>query len=164
MLPSPTLTAMTPAVHALEAAGASFRIVEYPHDPATDDYGQEAADATGVDGSQIFKTLLAELPDGELVVGVLPVVCRLDLKALARAAGAKKATMTDPATAERRTGYVVGGISPFGQRQSHRTYVDESAELYDEVYVSGGRRGLEVVVSPGTLTEVLGAVFADLTG
>jgi Cys-tRNA(Pro)/Cys-tRNA(Cys) deacylase len=155
---------MTPATLALEAAGQRFRTVEYDHDPAVTDYGQEAADATGVDSSQIFKTLLAELSDGEIVVAVVPVVCLLDLKALARAAGAKKATMADPALAERRTGYVVGGISPFGQRQHHRCFVDESAELYDEVYVSGGRRGLEVVVAPAAFGAVLEATFADLTG
>lgn len=156
--------AMTPAVVALEQSGVDFRVVEYDHDPANENYGQEAATATGVDGSQIFKTLLAELPDGEIVVGVVPIVSLLDLKALARAAGSKKATMTDATTAERRTGYVVGGISPFGQRQRHRTFVDESAELYEEVYVSGGRRGLEVVVPPQAFATLLHAPFVDLTG
>lgn len=155
---------MTPAVVALELSKQRFRTIEYMHDPANENYGQEAADATGVDGSQIFKTLLAELSDGEIVVGVLPIVCQLDLKAIARAAGAKRASMADPALAERRTGYVVGGISPFGQRQRHRTFVDESAELYDEVYVSGGRRGLEVVVPPASFVELLDADFANLTG
>lgn len=155
---------MTPAVLALEAAGIDFRIVEYDHDPAADSYGDEAARATGAEPSQIFKTLLAGLPDGEIVVGVVPVVSLLDLKAIARAAGAKKATMADPAVAERRTGYVVGGISPFGQRQRHRTFVDESAELWDEVYVSGGRRGLEVVIPSAAFVRLLDATFADLTG
>lgn len=155
---------MTPAVLALEASGLDFRIVEYEHDPDADSYGDEAAEATGADPSQIFKTLLAELPDGELVVGVVPVVSSLDLKAIARAAGAKKAAMAEPAAAERRTGYVVGGISPFGQRQRHRTFVDESAELWDEIYVSGGRRGLEVVVTSDAFTGLLDAAFVDLTG
>jgi Cys-tRNA(Pro)/Cys-tRNA(Cys) deacylase len=154
---------MTPATRALDSAGIGYRTVEYHHDPDTDNYGDEAAAATGVDGSQIFKTLLAELPDGELVVGVVPVVCLLDLKTIAKAAGAKRATMADRAVAERRTGYVVGGISPFGQRQQHRTFVDESAQLYDEVYVSGGRRGLEIVVGPDVFGHILGATFADLT-
>lgn len=154
---------MTPATSALSAAGIEFRVVEYDHDPTNSDFGAEAVAGTGVDGSQVFKTLLAELPDGEIVVAVVPVVCLLDLKGLARAAGAKRAIMADPTLAERRTGYVVGGISPFGQRQRHRTFVDESAELYDEVYVSGGRRGLEVVVAPSTFSSVLDAGFADLT-
>ncbi len=155
---------MTPAVVALEAASQRFRVVEYDHDPAAESYGDEAAEATGADPSQIFKTLLAELPDGEIVVSVVPVTCMLDLKAVARAAGAKKATMADPTVAERRTGYVVGGISPFGQRQRHRTFVDESVELFDEVYVSGGRRGLEVVVEPTAFVDLLDAAFTDLTG
>ncbi len=154
---------MTPACVALGEAGVEHRLVEYDHDPTTSSYGEEAATATGVDGSRVFKTLLAELPDGEMVVAVLPVVCQLNLKALARAAGAKKAVMADPATAERRTGYVVGGISPFGQRQHHRTFVDETAELYEDVYVSGGRRGLEVVVPPGAFVKLLGAAFSDLS-
>ncbi len=112
----------------------------------------------------MFKTLVAELDTGELVVGVVPVTCRLDLKAIARAAGARRATLADVASAERRTGYVAGGISPFGQRMRHRTFVDESAELWERVHVSGGRRGMEVVVEPGTFADVLGAVFCDLTG
>ncbi len=154
---------MTPAVDALERAGRPFRIVQYDHDPGTANYGAAASAALGVDGSQIFKTLLAAVPDGELVVAVIPTVSQLDLKALARAAGAKSARMGDPALVERRTGYVVGGISPFGQRQHHRCFVDESAGLYDEVYVSGGRRGLEVVVAPATFVSMLDALFADLT-
>lgn len=154
---------MTPAVRQLEAAGAAFRVVEYDHDPEAASYGEEAAEALGVDGSRVFKTLLAETDTGELVVGIVPVVCMLDLKSLARAAGAKRASMADPAVAERRTGYVVGGISPFGQRQRHRTFLDESAELWDEIHVSGGRRGMEVVVAPGTLVSILDAGVADLT-
>lgn len=155
---------MTPAVAELERCGAAFEIVTYDHDPAAASYGTEAAEALGVDGSEVFKTLVAELDTGELVVGVVPVICQLDLKAIARAAGAKKATLADVASAERRTGYVAGGISPFGQRMRHRTFVDESAELWDRVHVSGGRRGMEVVVEPGTFVRVLDAVFCDLTG
>ena len=155
---------MTPAVVALEQAGAAFDIVTYDHDPTAASFGAEAAEALGVDGSEVFKTLVAELDTGELVVGVVPVTCRLDLKAIARAAGAKRAILADVAAAERRTGYVAGGISPFGQRTRLRTFVDESAELWERVHVSGGRRGMEVVVEPGTFAEVLYAVFCDLTG
>jgi len=155
---------MTPAVIELELCGASFEIVTYDHDPAAASYGAEAAEALGVDGSEVFKTLVAELDTGELVVGVVPVSCQLDLKAIARAAGAKKAMLAGVALAERRTGYVAGGISPFGQRMRHRTFVDESAELWDRVHVSGGRRGMEVVIEPGTFAQVLDAVFCDLTG
>src|SRR6056297_1329815 len=116
---------MTPAVVELERSGASFEIVTYDHDPAAASFGTEAAEALGIDGSEVFKTLVAELDTGELVVGVIPVICQLDLKAIARVAGAKKATLADVASAERRTGYVAGGISPFGQRTRHRTFVDE---------------------------------------
>ena len=155
---------MTPATVQLDKAGVAYETVEYDHDPDTGDYGQEAVDALGVDGSLVFKTLVAELDSAELVVAVLPVLCLLDLKALARAAGAKKAAMATPTVAERRTGYVVGGISPFGQRQRQRTFVDESALLYDRIHVSGGRRGLEVVVAPAAFETVLDATFADLRG
>lgn len=141
----------------------AFRLVEYEHRTDAASYGLEAAEATGVDGSQIFKTLLASLDDGEIVVGVVPVVCQLDLKALARVAGSKRAAMASAEVAERRTGYVVGGISPFGQRRRHRTFVDESASLHPEIYVSGGRRGLEIIVDPNVFEDLLGAAFADLT-
>lgn len=155
---------MTPAVVALERCGAAFEVVTYDHDPAAASYGAEAAEALGVDPSEVFKTLVAELDTGELVVGVVPVICRLDLKAIARAAGARKASLADVALAERRTGYVAGGISPFGQRMRHRTFVDESAELWERIHVSGGRRGMEVVVDPTAFVDVLDAVFCDLTG
>ncbi len=154
---------MTPAVAELERAGVTFEVVTYDHDPATTGYGAEAAEALGLDGSEVFKTLVAALDTGELVVGVVPVICQLDLKSIARAAGAKRATLAEVAVAERRTGYVAGGISPFGQRMRHRTFVDESAELWETIHVSGGRRGMEVVVEPATFAEVLDAVFCDLT-
>jgi len=154
---------VTPAVRQLEGAGVALEIAEYDHDPDHVSYGTEAAEALGVDGSRVFKTLVVTVDNGELVVGVIPVVCLLDLKAVARAASAKKATMAEIAIAERRTGYVAGGISPFGQRNRHRTFVDESAELWDTVYVSGGRRGLEVVVPPAAFVELLQATFCDLT-
>ena len=155
---------MTPATVQLDKAGVAYETVDYDHDPSIDDYGQEAVDALGVDGSLVFKTVVAELGVAEIVVAVLPVVCLLDLKALARAARAKKAALASTTVAERRTGYVVGGISPFGQRQRHRTFVDESALLYERIHVSAGRRGLEVVVAPAAFETVLDATFADLTG
>lgn len=155
---------MTPAVDALEAAGLEFSVVEYDHDPANRNYGDEAAAETGAEPSQIFKTLLAVLSDGEIVVAVVPVTQMLDLKAAAKAAGAKKATLADQIVAQRRTGYVVGGISPFGQKQRHRTFVDNSAQLFESIFVSGGRRGLEVAVEPKAFVELLDATFVDLGG
>lgn len=151
----------TPATAALAAAGVVHAVHTYEHDPATASYGLEAAEALGVEADRIFKTLLADTGD-ELVVGVVPVTTQLDLKALAAAVGARRVAMAEPAVAERRTGYVVGGISPIGQKNRHRTVIDETAELWDTVYVSGGRRGLEVELAPADLVEVIGATLADI--
>jgi Cys-tRNA(Pro)/Cys-tRNA(Cys) deacylase len=131
------------------------------HDPAVTDFGREAADALGVEPDRVFKTLLADV-DGRLVVGIVPVSGKLDLKALAAAAGGKKAVMADAALAERRTGYIVGGISPIGQKTRHETVLDETAELWDTVFVSGGRRGLDLELTPADLIRATSAVVADI--
>jgi Cys-tRNA(Pro)/Cys-tRNA(Cys) deacylase len=125
------------------------------------DFGREAADALGVEPDRVFKTLLADV-DGRLVVGIVPVTGKLDLKALAAAVGGKKAVMADPAAAERRTGYIVGGISPIGQKTRHETVLDETAELWDTVFVSGGRRGLDLELTPADLIRATTAVVADI--
>lgn len=151
----------TPATIALARAGVVFTAHPYAHDPSADSFGMEAAAALGVDAERVFKTLLADA-GGELVVGVVPVISRLDLKALAAAVGAKRAVMADPAVAERRTGYVVGGISPIGQKTAHRTVVDETVELFDTVFVSGGRRGFDIELSPDDLVRLTGAIVADI--
>ena len=131
------------------------------HDPAVTGFGREAAEALGVEADRVFKTLLADV-DGRLVVGIVPVTGKLDLKALAAAVGGKKAVMADPAVAERRTGYVVGGISPIGQKTAHPTVLDETAELWDSVFVSGGRRGLDLELAPADLIRATGATLADI--
>jgi Cys-tRNA(Pro)/Cys-tRNA(Cys) deacylase len=151
----------TPATAALTSAGIPFTEHAYAHDPANRDFGMEAATALGLDPDQVFKTLLAEV-DGRLVVGIVPVTGKLDLKALAMAVGGKRAAMADPALAERRTGYVVGGISPIGQKTRHETVLDETAELWDVVYVSGGRRGFDLGLAPTDLVRATGAVVADI--
>ncbi len=151
----------TPATAALTAAGIPFSEHSYVHDPANRDFGMEAATALGADPDQVFKTLLAEV-DGRIVVGIVPVSSRLDLKALAAAVGGRKAAMADPAIAERRTGYVVGGISPIGQKTRHETVLDETAELWDVVYVSGGRRGFDVGLAPADLVRATDAAVADI--
>ncbi len=151
----------TPATLALTAAGIQFTAHAYEHDPANTNFGLEAATALGLDPDRVFKTLLAEI-DGSLVVGIVPVTGKLDLKALASAIGGKRAEMADPTLAERRTGYVVGGISPIGQKHRHPTVIDETAELYDTVYVSGGRRGLDLEIAPGDLIRVTDAIVADI--
>lgn len=151
----------TPATVALRAAGIPFTEHAYEHDPANTNFGLEAADALGLDADRVFKTLLADV-DGGLVVGIVPVTGKLDLKRLAAAVGGKRAAMADPALAERRTGYVLGGISPVGQKTAHPTVLDETAELWDTVYVSGGRRGFDIELSPADLVRVTGAVVADI--
>lgn len=151
----------TPATVALTAAGIRFTAHSYEHDPANGNFGLEAATALQLDPEQVFKTLLAEV-DGALVVGIVPVTGKLDLKALAASVGGKRAEMADPKLAERRTGYVVGGISPIGQKYAHPTVLDETAELYDTVYVSGGRRGFDLGLAPADLIRVTGATVAAI--
>lgn len=143
----------TPATVALLQAGIEHTLRPYAHDDATTAFGDEAAAALGVDPAQIFKTLVADV-SGELVVAVVPVARQLDLKALAAACGAKKASLADPAVAARSSGYVVGGISPVGQRTRLRTVVDSSALTFDTVLVSAGRRGLQVELAPTDLVAV----------
>jgi len=152
---------MTPAVLALRAAGVAFTVHKYRHDRHHASYGLEAAEKLGVDAARVFKTLVASA-DGALVVGIVPVSGRLDLKAIARALGVRAVGMPGPDEAERATGYVAGGISPIGQRSSLPTVLDESALLFDTVFVSGGRRGLEVEIAPADLIEVTGAIPADI--
>ncbi|MFJ6567080.1 Cys-tRNA(Pro) deacylase [Streptomyces sp. NPDC091292] len=151
----------TPATVALTAAGTDFTVHAYEHDPAHPSYGEEAAEAMGVSPERVFKTLVADV-DGELTVAVVPVAGSLDLKALAAAVGGKRATMADPAAAERVTGYVRGGISPLGQRKKLRTVLDESAGTHPTICVSAGRRGLEVELTPGDLAALTDAVLAPV--
>ena len=151
----------TPATLALTRAGVAFTLHPYDHDPRAASYGLEAAEALGIDPARVFKTLMARV-DGDLVVAVVPVAGQLDLKALARALGGSRATMAEVPDAERATGYVAGGISPVGQRRRHRTVVDSTALDLDAVYVSAGRRGLDMAIAPADLVEVTGAIVAPV--
>ena len=157
---------MTPAVLELQRAGVPFSLHEFDHDPGERSYGLEAARALGVDPDRVFKTLLAEVTpvrDGVArVVGIVPVTAQLSMKELAGAIGAKRAEMCTPEIAERSTGYVVGGISPFGQKRRIPTVIDETSELSDTIFVSGGRRGLDLEVAPADLIRVLDAVVAQI--
>lgn len=146
----------TPATIAAGRAKIEFSLHPYEVDPAAGAYGAAAADALGVDPQRLFKTLVAEV-DGTLTVAVVPVSASLDLKALATAVGGKRARMADPAVAERATGYVVGGISPIGQRRESPTVVDGSASRFATVFVSAGRRGLQIELSPADLIRLTGA-------
>ena len=152
---------MTPAINELDAAGVAYGLHEYERGGALHDFGREAADALGLDPDQVFKTLLVDA-DGDQVVAIVPVSGKLALKELGRAIGAKRVTMTDPAVAERITGYVRGGISPFGQKRRLATVLDETAILFDTIYVSGGRRGLDIGVAPDDLVRLLDARIADI--
>lgn len=151
----------TPAIVALTAADAAFTVHAYEHDPSVSSYGEEAAQAMGVSPERVFKTLLADV-DGSLVVAVVPVSGSLDLKALASAVGGKRAAMADPALAERTTGYVLGGISPLGQRKRLPTVLDASASAHATICVSAGRRGLEVELAPSTLTTLTTATLSPI--
>lgn len=152
---------MTPAIVALERARVPFTIHEYAHDPGADSFGLEAAAKLGLDAAHVFKTLVAAV-DGRLVVGMVPVSRSLDLKALAAAVGGKRAGMADVADAERATGYVAGGISPLGQRKRLPAVVDESASALERIYVSAGRRGLQVGLAPGDLQRLCAAKLAPI--
>ena len=156
-----TVSKGTPATVALTQAKVSFEVHAYEHDPAAQSYGTEAAEAMGVVPGRVFKTLLADV-DGKLTVAVVPVSGQLDLKALASAVGGKKAAMAAPAAAERTTGYVVGGISPLGQRKKLPTVIDESALGYETVFCSAGRRGLEIELAPADLVRLTGARTAPI--
>ncbi|MFI0942351.1 Cys-tRNA(Pro) deacylase [Streptomyces sp. NPDC021020] len=152
----------TPATVALESAGADYTLHAYAHDPESGlSYGEEAAHALGTSPERVFKTLVAEV-DGALTVAVVPVAGALDLKALASAVGGKRAAMADPAAAERTTGYVRGGISPLGQRRPLPTVLDESALAFPTIFVSAGKRGLEVELAPAVLLALTSAVRSPI--
>jgi Cys-tRNA(Pro)/Cys-tRNA(Cys) deacylase len=151
----------TPATVALSQAGIAFTPHSYEHDASAVSFGLEAAGALGVSVRQVFKTLMADV-DGSLVVAIVPVGGSLDLKALAAAVSGKKATMADPKLAERKTGYVVGGISPVGQKTRLRTVLDASAIDFDTVFVSGGRRGFDIELAPADLVTVTAATLAAI--
>lgn len=151
----------TPATVALAKAGAEFTLHPYEHDANAQAYGEEAADALGVPHERIFKTLVAET-EGGLAVAVVPVAGKLDLKAFAAALKGKRAAMAEAAKVERVTGYVVGGISPLGQRRALPTVIDASALAFETIYFSAGRRGLQIETAPSNLVTLTGAVTAEI--
>ena len=154
---------MTPAVRALEAAAVDYELLEYEARVAAGQgAGSAAAAALGLDAQAVYKTLIVEMADGSLAVAVIPAEAQLSLKKLAKVAGVKAATMAEPRKAERNTGYVTGGISPLGQKQALATFVHAAAADLERVYVSGGRRGLELALAPADLIDVTDAVACDL--
>ena len=153
---------MTPGINVARQNKIVHRVHEYTHDASSESYGLEAADKLGVPGAQVFKTLVVALDSKELAVGVIPVSSMLSMKLIAKAAGAKKAAMADPADVERSTGCVLGGVSPLGQKKRLKTIIDSSAEKFATIYVSAGRRGLEIELSPMDLKKLTNGVFAEI--
>lgn len=153
---------MTPATKLLDKAKVVYQLHRYSHDPQAASYGTEAADKLGLEHGRVFKTLLAATETGELLVAVVPVSDKLNLKALAAAAGVKKAAMADPAAAQRSTGYLVGGISPLGQKKRLRTFIDASASQWPTMFISGGRRGLEIELTASDLQAQTRAQLCEL--
>jgi len=153
---------MTPAVNAAKQAGISIELLEYNHDPNAESYGEEAAEKLGVNVEAIFKTLVVQTVSKKLVVAVIPVMHSLNLKQVAQAVGEKKAEMADKDLVQRTTGYVIGGVSPLGQRKKLPTAIDTLAENYGRIYVSGGRRGLDIAIAPYDLAKATAASFANL--
>ena len=151
----------TPATLALTKAGIPFGLAHYDYDPNAERVGLQAAEAMGVSPAEVFKTLMAEL-DGKPVCAVVPSDEEVNMKKLAAALGGKSAHMMKPADAERLTGYKVGGISPLGQRKLVPTALDELATLYDEIFLNGGQRGLQIRIRPDDLVKALDCVVADL--
>lgn len=153
---------MTPAVSTAKKHRIAYTLHEYTHDPNSASYGLEAVEKLGVDNERVFKTLVAKLDSRDLVVAVVPVAERLNMKCLAKAAGAKKAAMAEAKEVERATGYVLGGVSPLGQKKRLPTFIDARVEACSTVFVSAGRRGLEIELAPKDLLQMADAVLAIL--
>lgn len=153
---------MTPGIIAAKKNKISFSIHEYSHDASSESYGHEAAEKMGVPKDRVFKTLVVSLDNKTLAVGIIPVSSMLNLKYIAKATGAKKAIMANKMDVERSTGYVLGGVSPLGQKKQLKTFIDSSAKNYATVYVSAGRRGLEIELSPNDLSIMTKGNFTVL--
>ncbi len=155
---------MTPAINCLKKAKIKYQLHQYEHDPQAGSYGEEAAHKLSISSDRVFKTLLVKLDGKELAVAVIPVSKQLNLKLAAAAFRGKKAVMADPKAVERATGYVLGGVSPLGQKKRLRSVIDESSSSWDSIYVSGGRRGLDIELSPADLASLIGASFVKVSG
>lgn len=153
---------MTPAVNLAKKLKLNYQLHEYTHDADAESYGQEAADKLAVAPERVFKTLLVVDDNDKLAVAIVPVCAKLNLKKVARALGRKKVQMAEPKVVERTTGYVIGGVSPLGQKKRLATVIDDSAQSQASIYVSGGRRGLEIELPASQLAQALTAKFADI--
>ncbi|MCY7297334.1 Cys-tRNA(Pro) deacylase [Alteromonas sp. a30] len=153
---------MTPAINLAKKAKVAHSVHEYTHDTASESYGLEAVEKLGLDVHQVFKTLVVKLDAETLAVGIIPVSEKLSMKQIAKAAGAKKANMAEPAEVERATGYVLGGVSPLGQKKRLKTFIDDSAQQQSSIFVSAGRRGLEIELAPQDLLKLVNGKYAAL--
>jgi Cys-tRNA(Pro)/Cys-tRNA(Cys) deacylase len=153
---------MTPAINAAKKKKIGYKIHQYTHDPAHESYGKEAAEKLGIEEERVYKTLVVQLENGNLTVAVVPVSSMLSMKQIAKTVGAKKAAMADKELVEKTTGYVVGGVSPLGQKKRLVTIIDSSAEDFPTIFVSAGRRGLEIELSPADLAALTSAAFAKI--
>lgn len=153
---------MTPAIKLLQKRSIEHQVLTYEHDPDARAYGLEAAEKLGLDPAHVFKTLIVELDSGPLAMGIVPVAQTLNMKAMARACAARKAQLAERKDAERATGYVMGGISPLGQKKRLPCVLDKSATDLQTVYVSGGKRGLDLALAPGALIELLEAKLESI--
>ena len=154
---------MTPAVNSAKKAKIEFNVHQYEHDSGHASYGLEAAEKLAVEAERVFKTLVVKLDATQLVVAILPVNSMLSMKSVAKACGGRKAEMADKVEVQRSTGYVLGGVSPLGQKKSLKTVIDQSAKQYSTIYVSGGRRGLEIELNALDLQTLTLALFAPLS-
>ena len=154
---------MTPAINCVKKAKIAFTVHQYEHDSAQPSYGLEAAEKLAVEPERVFKTLVVNLDSKELVVAILPVNSMLSMKNVAKACGARKAEMADKAEVQRSTGYVLGGVSPVGQKKSLKTIIDQCAQQYPTIYISGGRRGLEIELNALDLQTLTLALFAPIS-
>jgi Cys-tRNA(Pro)/Cys-tRNA(Cys) deacylase len=154
---------MTPAINLLKKNKCDFKVHKYDHDPACTNFGDEAVVKLGLDANQVYKTLLVELSPKELVVCVLPVSNQLSLKDVATAFGVKKAVMANKDEAQKVTGYLLGGISPLGQKKLLKTVLDESVNKFETIFISGGKRGLDIEVKPKDLQKLLNSKICEIT-
>ncbi|MDD2466800.1 MAG: Cys-tRNA(Pro) deacylase [Desulfobulbus sp.] len=154
---------MTPAINVAQKNKIKHTLHEFDHDPATESYGTEAAQKLGIHEKQVLKTLVVTVDGYNLAVALVPVCCMLNMKLMAKALGAKKAAMAEKATVERATGYVLGGVSPLGQKKRLPTIIDQSARNFQTIYVSAGRRGLEIELAPEDLRRLVNGAFAAIS-
>ena len=153
---------MTPAINAVKKRKIAYTIHQYVHDPGHDSYGKEASEKLGIAEERVYKTLVVQLDGNSLAVAVVPVTSMLSMKLIARAAGSKKAAMADKELVEKTTGYVLGGVSPLGQKKRLVTVIDRSAKAFPTIFVSAGRRGLEIELNPADLADLTAATFAEI--